>query len=356
MAVCALAPACANAVTSVTLAWEPSPSKEVVGYHVVYAISSSTNTETIDVGNATTATISALSDSTTYSFAAVAYDKDGTESVASNRVTINQGRVANLSTRVGVGSYGHVLINGFIISGNDPKTIVVRAIGPSLSQFGVAGVLADPVLKLYDSTGALIGSNDNWRESQEAAFAEGGPFHDLQPSSETESAIGITLPPGSYTAIVSGKDNTEGVALAELYDYSPNVDSQLSNISARALVQGGDNVLIGGVTIDGEGSASRSARLILRAIGPALAAYGVTDTLNDPTLALYDSNGTLLGFNDDWQESLDQANEISASGFAPTNSLESAMAILLPAGNYTAIVRGYNGAQGVALFDAYQVP
>ena len=327
-----------------------------MGYHVICAVSSDDNTQTIDVGNANTATLSGLSDSTTYSFAVVAYDKDGTESVSSNRVTINQGRMANLSTRVGVGSYGHVLINGFIISGNDPKTIVVRAIGPSLAQFGVSDVLADPTLKLYDSSGALVASNDNWRDSQEAAFAEGGPFHDLQPGSETESAIGITLPPGSYTAIVSGKDNTTGVALAELYDYSPGVDAKLSNISARAVVEDGDNVLIGGVTIDGDGSPSRSARLILRATGPTLSAYGVTDALSDPTLALYDSNGTLLGFNDDWQESLDQANQISASGFAPTNSLESAMAILLPAGNYTAIVRGYNGAQGVALFDAYQIP
>jgi hypothetical protein len=168
--------------------------------------------------------------------------------------------------------------------------------------------------------------------------------------------IAITLPPGSYTTIVSGKNYTTGVALAELYDYSPDVNAKLSNISARAFVGGADNVLIGGITIDGGGSASRSAPLILRAIGPSLAEYGITDVLYDPTLALFDSNGTLLALNDDWADDPNQAGQIVASGFTPKNALESAIVALLPAGNYTAIVRGYNGSEGVALFDAYQLP
>ena len=309
------------------------------------------------MGNATTATVSALDDSTTYSFAVTAYNSDGQVSFPSNQVTLNPARIANLSTRVGVGKFGHVLISGFIIGGNDQKTVALRAVGPSLAQFGVAGAMADPVLKLYDASGALIAENDNWRDSQQATFAENGPFHALQPSSDLESAIAITLPPGSYTAIVSGKDNTTGVALAELYDCSPDANAKLSNISARAFVGGDDNVLIGGVTIDGAGSASRSAPLMLRAIGPSLAENGITDPLYDPTLAVYDSNGTLLAFNDNWwSDGANEAGQITVSGFAPSNELESAIVVLLPAGNYTAIVRGSNGTTGVALFDAYQLP
>ena len=338
------------------MAWNPSTSNDVIGYRVAYAITSPANTQSLDVGNATTATVSGLDDSTTYPFAVTAYNKDGVVSFPSNQVTVNPARIANLSTRVGVGNFSHVLINGFIIGGSDQKTVVLRAVGPSLAQFGVPGVMADPVLKLYDATGALIAENDNWRDSQEAAFAENGPFHGVQPSSDLESAIAITLPPGSYTTILSGKNSTTGVALAELYDYSPDANAKLSNISARAFVGGGDNVLIGGVTVDGVGSASRSAPLVLRAIGPSLAEYGITDPLYDPTLAVYDSNGTLLAFNDDWSDDPNQAGQIMASGFAPKSALESAIFALLPAGNYTAIVRGWNGTQGVALFDAYQLP
>jgi len=309
----------------------------------------------LDVGNVTTAAISGLDYSTTYSFVVTAYNKNGLMSAPSNQVTLNPARIANLSTRVGVGNFGHVLISGFIIDGSDRKTIVLRAIGPSLAQFGVTGVMADPVLRLYDATGALIAENDNWRDSQEAAFAEHGPFHALQPSSDLESAIAITLPPGSYTTIVFGKDYTTGVALAELYDYSPDANAKLSNISARAFVGGNDNVLIGGVTIDGAGSASRSAPLMLRAIGPSLAEDGITDPLYNPTLAVYDTNGTLLAFNDDWCSEAN-AGQIAASGFAPKSGLESAIVALLPAGNYTAIVRGWNGTQGIALFDVYELP
>ena len=351
-----LTPFCANAATSITLAWNPSISDDVLGYRVTYAIATTADTQSLDVGNATTAAVSGLDDSTTYSFAVTAYDKDGAVSFPSNQVSLNPARIANLSTRVGVGNFGHVLISGFIITGTDQKTVVLRAIGPSLEQFGVTGVMADPVLRLYDDTAALIASNDNWRDSQESAFAENGPFHALQPSSDLESAIAITLPPGSYTAIVSGKDYGTGVALAELYDYSPDANAKLSNISARAFVGGADNVLIGGVTIDGNGSTNRSAPLIVRAIGPSLAEFGVTDPLYDPTLALFDGNGTLLALNDDWADDPSQAGQIVASGFAPKSAVESAIVALLPAGNYTAIVRGRNGSEGVALFDAYQLP
>lgn len=346
----------ANAFTSVNLAWLPSLSDGVVGYRVAYAPANDPARQIVDVGNVTTASISGLNDAVTYCFTVTAYDDLGRESAPSNQVTINQGRIANLSTRVGVGNFSHVLISGFIISGTAEKTIVLRAIGPSLSQFGVAGAMTDPVLTIFDSTGTVIASNDNWRDSQEASFAEGGPFHAVQPTNDTEAAIAMTLPPGSYTAIVSGKNNASGVALAELYDYSPNVASSLGNISARALIQTGDDVVIGGITIDGFGTSTRSARLLLRAIGPSLATYGVTGTLADPTLSLYDGNGTLLAFNDDWDQDPDQVAEIESTRLAPDDPSESAIAILLPPGTYTAIVRGNNYTRGIALFDAYQLP
>ena len=235
----------------------------------------------------------------------------------------------------------NVLIGGFIITGTQPKKVIVRAIGPSLSSF-FPGALADPVLELRNSSGGLIASNDNWRSDQEAEIIA----TTIPPSNDLESAIVATLPANSsaYTAIVRGVNNGTGIGVVEAYDLDRTVDSKLANISTRGLVQTGDNVLIGGLIVLGQ----NPLRVIVRAIGPSLPLPGA---LGDPTLELHDGNGALIASNDNWRS--DQEAEIIATGIPPSNDLESAIVRNLAPGNYTAIVRGVNSTTGIAVVEAY---
>jgi hypothetical protein len=249
--------------------------------------------------------------------------------------------LGNISTRLQVQTGDNVLIGGFIITGTQPKRVIVRAIGPSLASF-FPGVLADPTLELRDGSGNLIASNDNWRSTQESEIMATG----IAPTNDLESAIVATLPANSsaYTAIVRGVNNGTGIGVVEAYDLDQTVDSKLANISTRGFVQTGDDVLIGGLIVLGQ----NQLRVILRAIGPSLPVPGA---LADPTLELHDANGTLLAFNDNWRS--DQQSEIMATGIPPTNDLESAIVRDLTPGNYTAIVRGVNATTGVAVVEAY---
>lgn len=251
--------------------------------------------------------------------------------------------LGNISTRLRVETGDNVLIGGFIITGTQPKKVIVRAIGPSLATF-FPGVLADPVLELHDSTGALLAMDDNWRTGgQEAEIVATG----IPPSNDLESAIVATLPANgsAYTAIVRGASNGTGIGVVEAYDLDRTVDSKLANISTRGLVQTGDNVLIGGLIVLGQ----NPLRVIVRAIGPSLPVPGA---LANPTLELHDSSGAVIASNDDWRSGGQEA-EIIATGIPPTNDLESAIVRNLAPGNYTAIVRGVNGETGVALVEAY---
>jgi hypothetical protein len=198
----------------------------------------------------------------------------------------------------------NVLIGGFIITGTDPKNVVIRGIGPSLSNFGIANPLQDPTLELHNSN-SVIASNDDW---QTAANASQIPTS-LQPTDSRESAILITLQPGSYTAIVSGKNGTTGVGLVEVYDLDQATTSKLANISTRGFVDTGENVLIGGFIV---GGGNGSARVIIRAIGPSLTQFGVSGALSDPTLELHDGNGVTITTNDNWKDT--QQVEIEATG------------------------------------------
>ena len=253
----------------------------------------------------------------------------------------NPALLSNISTRAFVQTGDNVLIGGFIITGTQQKKVIVRAIGPSLSSF-FPDALADPVLELRDSSGALIRSNDNWRSTQEAEIIATG----IPPSNDLESAIVATLPANSsaYTAIVRGVNNGSGVGLVEAYDLDPTADSKLANISTRGFVQTGDKVLIGGLIVLGQ----NPLRVIVRAIGPSLTGAGA---LVDPTLELHDINGALIASNDNWRS--DQEAEIIATGIPPSHDLESAILRDLAPGNYTAIVRGANNATGVALVEVY---
>jgi uncharacterized delta-60 repeat protein len=253
------------------------------------------------------------------------------------------GLLGNISTRLRVETGDNVLIGGFIVTGTQPKKVIIRALGPSVP---LPGTLADPILELRDSSGALIQVNDNWRSDHQAEIIATM----VQPSNDLESAIVATLPANgaSYTAIVRGINGGTGIGLVEVYDLDPTANSKLANISTRGLVQTGDNVLIAGTIVLG----TTSQRVLVRAIGPSLPVPG---KLQDPTLELRDQNGGLLRSNDNWRS--DQEAEIIATTIPPTNDLESALIATLPAGGatYTAIVRGANNATGVAVVEVYAI-
>jgi hypothetical protein len=248
--------------------------------------------------------------------------------------------LANISTRAVVGTDANVLIGGFIVTGTQSKQVIVRGIGPSLS---LPGKLLDPTLELHDASGALIAATDNWGQSENsAAIASSG----VAPTNPSESAILMSLAPGSYTAVLSGANQTTGTAVVEVYDLASAADSKLANISTRAFVQTLDNVLIGGLIVVGQSAAD----VIVRAIGPSLPVPGA---MADPTLELHDASGTLLASNDDWRST--QQTAIINTGVAPTRDAESAIVTSLAPGSYTAIVRGANGTTGVAVVEFYQL-
>lgn len=245
--------------------------------------------------------------------------------------------LGNISTRAAVGTGDNVLIGGFIVDGVQAKKVLVRAIGPSTL---LPGALLDPSLELHTSTGDVV-SNGNWRDNQEAEILATG----LQPNNDLESAIVATLPANaSYTAIVRGAAGGTGVGLVEVYDLDQTVDSKLANISTRALVQTGDNVLIGGFIVVG----AAPQQVLVRAIGPSLPLSG---TLADPTLELFNSDGAMIAMNDNWRDS--QEAEIQGTAIPPPNDLESAILISLPPGANTAILRGKDGGTGIGLIEVY---
>jgi hypothetical protein len=252
----------------------------------------------------------------------------------------------NLASRAQVGTTDRVMIGGFIITGTVAKDVLIRGLGPSLEEAGITGALVNPTLELRGSNGALIRGNQDWKDTQEAQIRATG----IPPTFNVESAIVANLAPGSYTAILAGLNGGTGLGLIEIYDIGPGVDSQLGNLSTRAFVGTGQNVLIGGFILgEGEGD----GEIVIRALGPSLAAAGVSNTLADPFLELRDSNGLLIQGNDNWNDVPAEAAELTAKGFAPSNTNESAIITLLPPGTYTAIVRGTNATTGVGLVEIY---
>jgi uncharacterized repeat protein (TIGR01451 family) len=252
----------------------------------------------------------------------------------------------NLSTRMRVQTGDNVGVGGIIIAGSGPKNVIIRAIGPSLTRYGIVDVLADPVLELHGPGTFATITNDNWRDTQEPQIAATG----LPPTNDFESAIVATLVPGAYTAVVKGKNNTSGVALIEVYDLNQNAASRLANLSTRAFVSTGNDIVIAGFFLsDGNGS----DRIIVRGIGPSLSGFGLSTVLANPTLELRNSNGSLVLTNNDWQDNADQAAELSAAGLAPANPLESAIAATLPPDLYTALLAGLNNGTGIGLVEVY---
>jgi hypothetical protein len=245
-----------------------------------------------------------------------------------------------------------VMIGGFIIRGNASKAVVLRGLGPSLVNSGIPAVqvLNDPVLELHGPNGALITSNDNWKDSPQRSQFEGGPF---QPTDDRESVILATLPPGAYTAILSGADGTAGIGIVEVYDNNQAADSDLANISTRGFVLTGNEVMIGGFMLGGNNNPTDIA---VRALGPSLANYGLNNLLADPTLELHNSNGTIMVSNDDWLDDPASAAQLTAHGLGLQNVKESGIfTSLAPPGQFTAVVAGKNGGIGIALVEIYNL-
>jgi hypothetical protein len=255
----------------------------------------------------------------------------------------------NISTRLNVGTGSNVLIGGVIVQGTGSKTILFRALGPTLGQFSIPNAMANPTLELHatDNLGndVVLAFNDNWKDSQQAEISATGKA----PPNDLEAAILRTLSPGQYTVILRGKNNTTGVGLVEAYDASPSNGAELANISSRGLVGTGANVMIGGFIVEA------TARFLTRGLGPTLAAppFNVPGTLADPTLELHNGNGDLLASDDDWQTD-GQANQIPAN-WKPPKAKESALLRTLTPGNYTAILSGKNNTTGVALIEVYNL-
>ena len=238
-----------------------------------------------------------------------------------------------------------------IATGTGGKRVILRAIGPSLTDFGVPGALADPTLELYQGN-TLLFSNDDWRNStQEAEIAASG----FAPNKDAESAIIWTLTPGQgYTAIVRGKNGTTGIGVVEAFDLDRGAASKLGNISTRGFVNVDDNVMIAGLIV-GPGTGA-SLKILARALGPTLSDFGVPGALADTTLDLVNASGTVIRSNDNWRDDPQQRAEIEAAGLAPNHIEEAALVETVAPGAYTAIVRGKNRTTGVGLVEVYNIP
>ena len=256
-------------------------------------------------------------------------------------------RLLNLSTRARVGSGDDVLIGGLIITGNEPKRVIFRAIGPSLQQDGapLSGRLSDPTLSLRDGNGAEIAFNDNWQDAAERTEIEQSG---VAPTDELEAAILRTLAPGAYTAVLRGSNDSTGLAVVELYDLNSAADSRLANLSTRGFVETDPDLLIGGFITSGP------TEVVVRGIGPSLGEFGVPMPLADPLLSIHDANGAQIASNDDWQNDPNSA-AIQNYGLAPRDSKEAALLVMPPAGATTAVLRGSNNTTGNALMEIYDV-
>jgi hypothetical protein len=257
-----------------------------------------------------------------------------------------------MSTRLRVEAGDKVMIGGFIITGNVPKAVVIRGIGPSLTESGIAAdkVLADPVLELRSSNGSLITRNDNWKESPQRAQIEGTVF---QPTNDLEAVVLATLEPGAYTAVLSGNNQTTGIGVVEMYANDQVItDAQLANISTRGFVMTQDDVMIGGFIVGGN---STSTRVAIRGMGPSLLNSGLSNVLADPLLELHDANGALIISNDNWQDDAASAGQLTANGLAPQDSKESGIFMTLPPGAFTAILAGKDRGTGIGLIEIYNL-
>jgi hypothetical protein len=262
----------------------------------------------------------------------------------------------NISTRMRVQTGDNSLIAGFIITGTEAKKVIIRGIGPSLN--GIGGTLSDPVLELHQGN-VTLATNDDWKVRSDGTSQQAEvEATTIPPPNDRESAIVMTLSPGSYTAVLAGKNGGTGVGVVEVYDLAQAANSELANISTRGLVETNDNVMIGGLIVGGA-NADGKATVLVRALGPSLTSSGLQGALADPTLELHDGNGGTIATNDNWkindQTQQSQESAVRATTIPPSSDLESAVVATLSPGSYTAVVKGKNGGTGVALVEVYNL-
>jgi CSLREA domain-containing protein len=278
--------------------------------------------------------------------------------------TATPGLVANVSTRLPVGTGDNVLIEGFSVQGpaGSTKKIIVRAIGPFLATCcGITDALTNPTLEIHDESkaNAIVATNDDWKVTQFGTLITADQSAEIAasgfaPNNDLESAIIANLPPGSYTAVVRGVGNSVGTGVVDAFDLSPAASARLVNIATRGLIQPGDQLMIAGFIIQ-----NGSVRAVIKAIGPSLAAFGITNALPDTTLQLRDGNGAIVVENDDWKirsNGTSQQAELEATGLQPTNDLEAAVLTTLPPGQYSALVRGKPESTGTGVVQVYFLP
>jgi hypothetical protein len=281
---------------------------------------------------------------------------NGEEDIYYVRVAPPVLHLLNISTRMRVQTGDNTLIAGFIITGTEAKRVIIRGIGPSLG--GIGGTLSDPVLELHQGN-VTLATNDDWKVRSDGTSQQVEvEATTIPPPNDRESAIVTTLSPGSYTAVLAGKNGGTGVGVVEVYDLAQEANSELANISTRGLVETNDNVMIGGLIVGGA-NADGKATVLIRALGPSLASSGLQGVLADPILELHDSNGGTITTNDNWkvndQTQQSQESAVRATTIPPPNDLESAVVTTLSPGSYTAVVRGKNGGTGVALVEVYNL-
>ena len=262
-------------------------------------------------------------------------------------------KLLNISTRGSIQSNDDTLIGGFIVESpctafSTTKNFVVRVLGPSLTTFGLPGVVADPRLEVHVSGSGLFASNDNWHTDSSAGELQS---LGLAPKDDRESALKRSFASSQQQqafTVVAYPVSDAGIGVLETYDLDKFEETRLANISTRGFVGTDDNVLIGGFVLSG---GNGTGVLLLRAIGPSLS--DIPNRLGDPMIELRDDQGSVLAMNDNWKDS--QESEIRGTSIPPTNDYESALLVELSSGTYTAIVRGSGGTSGIGLVEVYNL-
>ncbi|HEY0368775.1 MAG TPA: peptidylprolyl isomerase [Chthoniobacterales bacterium] len=267
-------------------------------------------------------------------------------------ITSAPARLTNISSRAQCATGDNVLIGGFIVRGSGNKRLIVRAIGPDLANFGVKNPIADPSFTLHD-VNAPFAANDNWGDDPQQQLVNDLGRAPVYPNEAATLTTVAATPDGSkYTAVMVNNQGVNGIGLVEIFDYDSGAGSTLHNISSRGVVGTGDNIMIGGFIISGDGT----RRIITRGLGPSLAEAGLSDVLENPVIDLRDVNGNRLSYNEGWQTGPD-AEEIKSYKLDPKDPNESALAATLRAGNYTVLLSGMGiRPTGQALLEIYDGP
>lgn len=266
-------------------------------------------------------------------------------------------RLVNLSSRAMVGAGENALIAGLVVADTETKRYLSRAVGPGLAAFGASGFVPDPQLSIFADNGTELLRNHGWYNGPDASrlatYSRNVGAFPLAAGS-SDSALATDVAAGGYTLQVTTPSGRDGIGLAELYELDNN--GRTVNLSTRAYVRTDAGVLIGGFVVSGPAH----KRLLIRAVGPTLGGFGLTNALKDPVLTIY-SGSTIVRVNDRWDAGPDATMVSTASKRAGAFDLaggseDAATLITLRPGAYTVEVKGKAGGEGVALLEIYELP